>query len=115
MSLSSMTGYASAAGGDGEYRWTWEIKSVNGRGLDIRCRLPPTMESLEPAVRARLQAKVRRGNLTASLTIVRPPAAIRLRLNPTIVEQLEDIVETLSARVKVDRSGEGREVLSAAR
>ena len=69
MSLSSMTGYASAAGGDGEYRWTWEIKSVNGRGLDVRCRLPPTLEGLEPQVRSRLQARFRRGSVTAVLTL----------------------------------------------
>jgi uncharacterized protein (TIGR00255 family) len=102
MSLSSMTGYASAAGGDGEYRWTWEIKSVNGRGLDIRCRLPPTLEGLEPQVRTRLQARFRRGSVTAVLTLVRPTTSVRLRLNPAIVEQLEEIVESLSARVKVD-------------
>lgn len=97
-----MTGYASAAGSDGDYRWTWELKSVNARGLDVRCRLPPTLEGMEPAVRSRLQTRFKRGTITAALTLIRPPSSVRIRLNPAAVDQLEEIIETLSARVKVD-------------
>lgn len=102
LSVSSMTGFASAAGGAGDVTWTWELKSVNGRSLDVRCRLPATLEGLEPAVRARLQENFKRGNITATLSLVRPPSAVRLRLNPGIVDQLEDIIEALSVRVKAD-------------
>ena len=49
MPLSSMTGFARADGAGEGYRWTWELRSVNGKGLDIRLRLPPGFEHLEPA------------------------------------------------------------------
>jgi len=97
-----MTGFASADGGAGDVAWTWELKSVNGRSLDVRCRLPATLEGLDPAVRARLQDHFKRGSITAALSLTRPPGAVRLRLNPGIVDQLEEIIEALSLRVKAD-------------
>jgi uncharacterized protein (TIGR00255 family) len=97
-----MTGFASATGGIGDVGWTWELKSVNGRSLDVRCRMPAPLESLEPAVRARLQEAFKRGSIVASLNVTRAMGAVRLRLNPDVVEQLEDIIEALSIRVKAD-------------
>lgn len=102
MPVSSMTGFASASGGDGNASWTWELKSVNGRGLDVRCRLPATLEALEPAVRGRIQSKFSRGNVAATLSITRPAGAVRLKVNPEVVDQLEEVIEALSVRVKTD-------------
>ncbi|MDP7547529.1 MAG: YicC/YloC family endoribonuclease, partial [Alphaproteobacteria bacterium] len=51
MAVSSMTGFARAAGGEGAYSWTWEIKSVNSRGLDLRCRLQGGLDGLEATAR----------------------------------------------------------------
>ena len=51
MPLSSMTGYARASSALDGLHWQWEIKSVNGKGLDIRCRLPPGFETLDLPVR----------------------------------------------------------------
>ena len=45
MTLSSMTGFARADGRHAHYAWQWEIKSVNGKGLDVRCRLPNGMDT----------------------------------------------------------------------
>ncbi len=47
MSISSMTGFARTEGHEDDISWTWEVKSVNGKGLDVRCRLPAGFESLE--------------------------------------------------------------------
>ena len=52
MALSSMTGFARSQGLSGSYAWAWEIKSVNGKGLDLRLRLPPGWDAIEAAVRA---------------------------------------------------------------
>jgi len=97
-----MTGFASAGGGIGDVAWTWELKSVNGRSLDVRCRLPATLESLDPAVRARVQDSFKRGSIVAALNLTRPAGGVRLRLNQAVVDQLEDIIEALSVRVKAD-------------
>ncbi|MDP6884440.1 MAG: YicC/YloC family endoribonuclease, partial [Rhodospirillales bacterium] len=69
--ISSMTGFARSQGSENEGSWAWEIKSVNGRGLDIRCRVPPGLESLDVAVRERVAKRLRRGNLQIGLTVKR--------------------------------------------
>ena len=51
MSIKSMTGFARAEGTYDGAAWHWEVRSVNGRGLDVRLRLPPGSEQLEPKVR----------------------------------------------------------------
>jgi len=53
MALSSMTGFARGHGGAGNYTWAWELKSVNSKGLDLKLRLPPGWDAIEPGVRAR--------------------------------------------------------------
>lgn len=97
-----MTGYASADGAMGDASWSWELKSVNGRSLEVRCRLPATLEGLEPAVRTRLNERFKRGTLTASMTFNRPAGSVKLRLNPAVVDQLEEIVEAISVRVRAE-------------
>src|ERR1700730_12928008 len=61
MALSSMTGFARAEGTHGSYRWAWELKSVNAKGLEVRLRLPPGWDSVELPVRARAAVALRAG------------------------------------------------------
>ena len=53
----------------GPYTWAWEIKSVNGKGLDLRLRLPPGWDAIEAPVRARAAEALTRGSIQASLTV----------------------------------------------
>ena len=53
MPLSSMTGFARASGSAQGLFWQWEIKSVNGKALDVRLRLPQGFEAMETPVRVR--------------------------------------------------------------
>jgi uncharacterized protein (TIGR00255 family) len=69
MPLSSMTGFAESAGGQGGLAWRWEAKSVNGRGLDLRLRTPPGMDGLEAPARKLATARFQRGSLQVSLTV----------------------------------------------
>ncbi len=69
MALQSMTGFARAEGTSGRYRWAWELRSVNGKGLDIRMRLPQGMESFEPEVRRLLGQHLTRGNIQVGLNV----------------------------------------------
>ena len=86
--LSSMTGFARASGGDGAAGWSWEVKSVNGRALDIRCRLPQGMERLDPAVRGAVSARLRRGNVTVGLRLSHAPEAAAMRVNRAWLDEL---------------------------
>ncbi|GAA0543128.1 uncharacterized protein (TIGR00255 family) [Rhizomicrobium palustre] len=67
MPLVSMTGFAEGLGGRETARWRWEARSVNGRGLELRLRLPPGFESIEPGARALANSRFKRGNIQASL------------------------------------------------
>ena len=71
MSISSMTGFSRSEGQKDTRAWTWELKSVNGRGLDVRCRLPSGFEGLEQPVRDRVAARCKRGSIAVTLTVIR--------------------------------------------
>ncbi len=68
-SLSGMTGFGRAAGEADWGSWTWEAKSVNGRGLDLRLNLPNGLEALEAPIKAAAKRRFARGNLQISLRI----------------------------------------------
>ena len=86
--IASMTGFARASGADDALAWSWEVKSVNGRGLDLRCRLPQGLERLEPAVRGAVAARLRRGNVTVGLRLSQAPEAAALRVNRAWLDEL---------------------------
>ncbi|HBM61339.1 MAG TPA: YicC family protein [Citreicella sp.] len=65
----SMTGFAAQSGEFAGMRWLWEVRGVNGKGLDLRLRLPEWIEGLEPAVRAAIGARVARGNVQVTLKL----------------------------------------------
>ncbi|SPH17852.1 hypothetical protein DEA8626_01379 [Defluviimonas aquaemixtae] len=80
--LVSMTGFAARRGQGAGYAWAWEIRSVNGKGLDLRLRLPDWIEGLEPAARTAVAKVAARGNVTLSLKLQREEGADALRVNP---------------------------------
>ena len=86
--ISSMTGFARASGSDVAAGWSWEVKSVNGRALDIRCRLPQGLERLDPAARSAVSARLRRGNVTVGLRLSQAPEAAAMRVNRVWLDQL---------------------------
>ena len=79
----------------------WELKSVNGKSLDIRLRLANGWERLEPLVRQRFQAAFARGNIQANLSIEEGSTASRLVLNEAMLKQVEQIAATLSGRMNL--------------
>ncbi len=82
MGLVSMTGFAEMHGAHGTLRWRWEVKSVNGKGIDLRLRMPPGFDSVEPAARMLAGERFRRGNLQATLTLEPQEGARGLRVDP---------------------------------
>ena len=88
-----MTGYARAQGTDGRRRWVWEARSVNGRNLEVRCRVPQGFDRLENPARAAVGAKLRRGNVALSLTLTSEAATKPLRINRDLLAELRILVE----------------------
>lgn len=96
--LASMTGFARSAGTCDGLAWAWELRSVNGRGLELRLRLPPGFDALEPALREAAARQVRRGNVSANLTARRDQAPL-LAPDPAALEQVLALATALAARI----------------
>lgn len=80
-SLASMTGYARAAGSLSGANFTFEVKSVNSRGLDIRLRLAPGFDALEADIRQLITKMVSRGAISCSLSVERDGAGSNILVN----------------------------------
>ena len=96
--LASMTGFARTEGIEGGLAWAWELRSVNGRGLDLKMRLPAGFDGLEQALRDLAGKALRRGNVGASLTVKREERA-RLVADPEMLEDLLSLAATIAARI----------------
>jgi uncharacterized protein (TIGR00255 family) len=99
MALSSMTGFARCHGVSGPYAWAWEIKSVNGKGLDLRLRLPAGWDAIEPPVRAAAADRFARGSIQAGLSVERASAVPVIRVNTAVLEAVLASVRQLAPRV----------------
>jgi uncharacterized protein (TIGR00255 family) len=96
--IASMTGFARADGLTGTLTWFWELRSVNGRGLELRFRLPNGWEALEPGFKDLAAKALKRGNVTANLTIKRD-VETKLTLDPAVLDQVLTLAMDLHARI----------------
>src|SRR4029079_16325368 len=88
-----MTGYARAPGADERRRWVWEARSVNGRNLEVRCRVPQGFERLENPARAAAGARLKRDTLALSLASDTERRSKPLRINRALLAELGILVE----------------------
>lgn len=93
MTLKSMTGFARADGAHREIAWHWEVRSVNGRTLELRLRLPSGFDALEIKARGLAQEKLARGNCTLSLWVKRETGQTEITLNETVLRQAKAVAE----------------------
>jgi uncharacterized protein (TIGR00255 family) len=100
MALSSMTGFARGHGVSGSYAWAWEVKSVNGKGLDLRLRFPPGWDAIEVAVRAQAAERLARGSIQANLTVERSGAVPVVRINAAVLDAVLTTLKQLAPRVE---------------
>ena len=99
MALQSMTGFARAEGGNA-VRWAWELRSVNGKGLDVRIRAPNGFERLESAIREQVAARFTRGNIQALLSVEGESAKQRVVVNEAVLSQV--LAGMASIRERID-------------
>lgn len=91
--IASMTGYARAQGADDRRRWVWEARSVNGRNLEIRCRVPQGFDRLENPSRTAVGGRLKRGNVSLTLTLTSERQSSPLRINRPLLTELATLVE----------------------
>lgn len=90
-----MTGFARASGAVGDFLWTWELKSVNGRSLDVRCRVPQGFEALDGLSRQIAAEHLKRGNLAATLSVDDVASRGRLAVNRPALDQIVALMKEL--------------------
>jgi uncharacterized protein (TIGR00255 family) len=96
--LASMTGFARTDGSVGGLAWAWEIRSVNGRGLDLRLRLPNGWDAIEPVLREAAGKVLKRGNVSGTLTLKRETEA-KLAVDADALDQALSLAMALHARI----------------
>lgn len=101
MILQSMTGFSRVEGSVLSSRWTWEIKSVNGKSLDVRWRLPHGLDFLERELRARVSKKIGRGNLQINLAFETDGTETAPQLNEAAADAVIAIAQKLNSSTKI--------------
>lgn len=86
--LSGMTGFARCEGVEGEWRWSWEARSVNGKGLEARFRFPAGIDRLEAKARELAKTRFTRGNVQATLVLRRDTAGAGIDIDTARIDAL---------------------------
>lgn len=94
MSLKSMTGFASGSAAHSGYSWSFEVKSVNAKGLDIRSRVPSFLDGLDIEIKKLVSKSLQRGTIFVNLNIERDGADNDFTINSKL---LDSLIETASA------------------
>ena len=105
MAIASMTGFARKEGSLDGFSWTWELKSVNGRNLELRTRLPGGYDALESFARNAAAEILKRGNVNAALTVNLQEKTGTFRVNETALAQVEVLVTDLRQRLGLAAPG----------
>jgi uncharacterized protein (TIGR00255 family) len=100
MALSSMTGFARGHGLCGSCAWAWELKSVNGKGLDLRLRLPAGWDAVEIPVRGATAEVLARGTVYGTLTVERQGIAPVVKVNEPVLAAALAAIQSLAGRVE---------------
>ena len=95
-----MTGFARADGHEDGVSWTWEVKSVNSKSLDLRFRLPPGFEALELPLRTGIAQRLKRGAVSVTLGLIRAAAGGGLRVNREALALVVALAQELVAQGK---------------
>ncbi len=93
-----MTGFGRAQGEIEAISWIWELRSVNGRGLDVKLRLPSGLDGLEAGLKEQAAKILKRGNVSGTLTIKRE-AASGLTADLVALERVKELAIELADNI----------------
>lgn len=105
MTLSSMTGFARVTGSWENYHWTWEIKSVNGRNLDVRCRTPQALDAVEQMARKTVKENIARGSVNVNLQMSRDADGSSFKVNQEMLNSLVEVATTTAMNNHLPQPG----------
>lgn len=88
-----MTGFASRKGQGVGVGWAWEMRAVNGKGLDLRLRVPDWIDGLETALRGEITQRIQRGNVSLTLRVTREQPESAVQINPATLRAVLDALQ----------------------
>lgn len=100
MTINSMTGFAAIGGEAAKFNWQWEFRTLNGRGLELRVRLAPGFETIEPMIRETLARYVRRGNCQITLQARRQGDTVELQINEAALARAIELLDRVRAQTE---------------
>lgn len=98
MQIVSMTGFARVQVAQPDQALVWELRSVNGRGLDIKLRLPQGLETMELTLRNLAANRLRRGNVTGTLTLKRESVST-IQADTVVLERVKYLALELAKAI----------------
>ena len=96
--LRSMTGYGKAEGAVGSRKYTVEVRSLNGKNLDLSVRMPSVLKEKEMELRKELGARIVRGKSDVAIHFEADAAEARHELNGPVIEKYVDALRALAER-----------------
>lgn len=96
-----MTGYGRSEGTFEDRSWYWELRSVNGRGLDLKFRLPNGYDVVEQTCRKYAQSVFGRGNLQCNLSMGFSEGRPAFSINEVALTQAIAHISAIGSRVDV--------------
>ncbi|MGZ9113379.1 MAG: YicC/YloC family endoribonuclease [Brevundimonas sp.] len=106
--ISGMTGFGRADGAEGDWTWSVEARSVNGRNLDVRFRGPPGFDTLERHAKTSAQARLNRGQVTLGIQAKRAElGAASLKVNQEILVRYLALANELAEEGATPPSADG--------
>ncbi|WP_332660441.1 YicC/YloC family endoribonuclease [Brevundimonas sp.] len=106
--ISGMTGFGRADGAHGDWSWSVEARSVNGRNLEVRFRGPPGFDTLERHAKASAQARLNRGQVTLGILAKRAElGAASLKVNQDILARYLALANELAEEGATPPSADG--------
>lgn len=96
MTLSSMTGFGRAEGHYENYSWVWVIRSVNGKGLDVRMRIPPGLDALDQYIKNAIKKAMTRGSINVSLQLSKEECDTKVNVNEVALNKLITVAKSTS-------------------
>ena len=105
--ISGMTGFGRADGASGDWTWSVEARSVNGRNLEVRFRGPPGFDGLERHAKSAAQTRLSRGQITLGIQAKREVGAASLKVNQDVLARYLTLANQLAEEGATPPSADG--------
>lgn len=97
----SMTGFSKADINRKGMKVTAEIRSVNGRGLDVNLRLPKSLADKEFEIRDRIKKVISRGSISINLYTEADTTSKEFNLNTGLAKGIKDELDACRKELKI--------------